>query len=305
MGAAGQNRADLAGGGEQGRGLGADDGEIGVLGRLGVLGGGKLHHLALGDHRGGARQHLETGQRADLDHHLERLAEQEVADQHARLVAPQHPRRRLAAPHVAFVDHVVVQERRGVHEFDRGGELDVARSGVAAQPGGRERQDRPQPLAAGRNEMVGDLRDHRDVRSGARQDGLVHPLHVVGDERRQRLDQAIGRSFFERNDNSHETLSLARPRHSTIKTPKRRGKCAPRGSPLVEILRTNDLVLISVIESLLRAAGVGFFVADQHMAAVEGSLGFLPRRILVDAREEARARRLLTEAGLAAELRDG
>jgi hypothetical protein len=74
---------------------------------------------------------------------------------------------------------------------------------------------------------------------------------------------------------------------------------------LVEILRTNDLVLISVIESLLTAEGVGFFVADQHMAAVEGSLGFLPRRILVEARDEIRARRLIAEAGLAGELRDG
>ena len=55
-----------------------------------------------------------------------------VADQHGRLVAPQHPRRRRAAPHVALVDHVVVQERRRVHEFDRRGELDVARSGVVA-----------------------------------------------------------------------------------------------------------------------------------------------------------------------------
>jgi hypothetical protein len=74
---------------------------------------------------------------------------------------------------------------------------------------------------------------------------------------------------------------------------------------LVEILRTNDLVLISVIESLLSAEGVGFFVADQHMAAVEGSLGFLPRRVMVDARDEMRARKLLAEAGLADELRDG
>jgi hypothetical protein len=41
------------------------------------------------------------------------------------------------------------------------------------------------------------------------------------------------------------------------------------------------------------------------MAAVEGSLGFLPRRILVDAREEGRARRAIAEAGLAGELRDG
>jgi hypothetical protein len=74
---------------------------------------------------------------------------------------------------------------------------------------------------------------------------------------------------------------------------------------MIEILRTNDLVLISVIESLLKAEGVAFLVADQHMAAVEGSLGFLPRRILVEAREERRARRLVAQAGLARELRDG
>jgi Putative prokaryotic signal transducing protein len=74
---------------------------------------------------------------------------------------------------------------------------------------------------------------------------------------------------------------------------------------LVEILRTNDLVLISVIEAILKAERIAFFVADQHMAAAEGSLGFLPRRILVDARAEGRARRAIAEAGLAGELRDG
>ena len=72
---------------------------------------------------------------------------------------------------------------------------------------------------------------------------------------------------------------------------------------MVELLRTNDLVLISAIEALLAAERIAFFVADQHMAAAEGSVGFLPRRILVDKREETRARRLIAEAGLAAELR--
>ena len=74
---------------------------------------------------------------------------------------------------------------------------------------------------------------------------------------------------------------------------------------MVEILRTNDLVLISFIESILKAERVAYFVADQHMAAVEGSLGFLPRRILVDSEEKARARRLIAEAGLGKELLDG
>ena len=73
---------------------------------------------------------------------------------------------------------------------------------------------------------------------------------------------------------------------------------------MVEILRTNDLVLISVIESILTAERIPFFVADQNMAAAEGSLGFLPRRIMVDKREAGRARRAIAAAGLAGELRD-
>lgn len=73
---------------------------------------------------------------------------------------------------------------------------------------------------------------------------------------------------------------------------------------MIEIVRTNDLVVISLIETLLNEAGLGFFVADQHMSAVEGSLGFLPRRVLVDSDDETQARRILRDAGLAAELRD-
>ena len=71
-----------------------------------------------------------------------------------------------------------------------------------------------------------------------------------------------------------------------------------------ELLRTNDLVLISFIESLLDGAGLGYFVADKHMSAVEGSLGFLPRRFLVVEEDFSRARTLLNEAGLGAELHD-
>ena len=74
---------------------------------------------------------------------------------------------------------------------------------------------------------------------------------------------------------------------------------------MIELVRTNDLVLISLIESLLSEEGVAHFVADQHMSAVEGSLGFLPRRILVDSDHAARARRMLEGAGLAGELRHG
>lgn len=70
-----------------------------------------------------------------------------------------------------------------------------------------------------------------------------------------------------------------------------------------ELIRTNDLVLISFVEALMRDAGIMTLVADQAISAVDGSIGIFPRRILVDSDDAAQARRILTDAGLAAELR--
>lgn len=72
---------------------------------------------------------------------------------------------------------------------------------------------------------------------------------------------------------------------------------------MIEIMRTNDHVLISFVEATLMGAGVRYFVADTHMSVLEGSIGFLPRRILVDVDQEARARSLLIAAGLEHELK--
>ena len=70
-----------------------------------------------------------------------------------------------------------------------------------------------------------------------------------------------------------------------------------------EIVRTNDAVLISAIEALLTGAGIRHLVLDQNMSVLDGSIGMLPRRIVVDNVHVARARRLLTDAGLGHELR--
>ena len=69
-----------------------------------------------------------------------------------------------------------------------------------------------------------------------------------------------------------------------------------------ELLRTNDVVLISFVEALLRDAGIDHFVADQNMSVVEGSLGVLPRRVFVPGESVAAARKLLEDAGVGAEL---
>jgi hypothetical protein len=72
---------------------------------------------------------------------------------------------------------------------------------------------------------------------------------------------------------------------------------------MIEIVRTNDAVVISFIESLLKDAGIGYLVADQNMSVLDGSIGILPRRVLVVDDEADRARRILTDAGISHEMR--
>jgi hypothetical protein len=72
---------------------------------------------------------------------------------------------------------------------------------------------------------------------------------------------------------------------------------------LRELMRTNDPVLLSFAEALLRDSGVKHVVLDTNMSVLEGSLGILPRRLLVEDEGYNQAVRIMGDAGLAAELR--
>ncbi|MDR7031575.1 DUF2007 domain-containing protein [Mesorhizobium sp. BE184] len=72
---------------------------------------------------------------------------------------------------------------------------------------------------------------------------------------------------------------------------------------MIELIRTNDAVIISFVESLMRDAGIGFLTADQNMSVLDGSIGILPRRILVESDRADEARRIVSDAGIAHELR--
>lgn len=71
-----------------------------------------------------------------------------------------------------------------------------------------------------------------------------------------------------------------------------------------ELMRTNDVVLMSAVGALLDGANIHHLVLDNNMSIMDGSLGAIPRRILVHEDDNLAARRLLSEAGLAHELRD-
>ncbi|MBY0382738.1 MAG: DUF2007 domain-containing protein [Xanthobacteraceae bacterium] len=70
-----------------------------------------------------------------------------------------------------------------------------------------------------------------------------------------------------------------------------------------ELLRTNDIVLVSAVGALLDGANIDHLLVDANMSVLEGSLGIIPRRILVHDDDNLAARRLLIDAGLGHELK--
>lgn len=67
------------------------------------------------------------------------------------------------------------------------------------------------------------------------------------------------------------------------------------------LVKSNDPVLVGYVRSLLDDANIVHFVLDANMSVLEGSVGILPRRVMVADEEIGPARNLLHKAGLAHE----
>jgi hypothetical protein len=63
-----------------------------------------------------------------------------------------------------------------------------------------------------------------------------------------------------------------------------------------ELLRTNDVVRLSWVEALLASAGIECLVLDHHTSLVEGSIGAIPRRLMVAEGDFQRAQDLVAAA---------
>lgn len=73
---------------------------------------------------------------------------------------------------------------------------------------------------------------------------------------------------------------------------------------MIELIRTNDAVVLSFAQSLLKDAGIETLLADENMSVLDGSIGILPRRLLVDDEDAAQARNILSDAGIGNEIRE-
>jgi hypothetical protein len=150
--------------------------------------GGQLVDLALGDDRRGPRQDLQHLQAAVLDHQFEASREQEIADQHARRIAPDDVGGALAAPEARAVDDVVVEEGGSVDELDRGGKPVVPGAGIIEQSGAGQGQHRPHPLAAAGDQMTSELGNQGDVALHPVENDGIDVVEVGGDQLDHRIE---------------------------------------------------------------------------------------------------------------------
>lgn len=59
------------------------------------------------------------------------------------------------------------------------------------------------------------------------------------------------------------------------------GHCALIYLNMKELLRTTDPTIIAYATALLQGEGIDCFAMDVHMSVLEGSIGVLPRRLMV------------------------
>lgn len=63
-----------------------------------------------------------------------------------------------------------------------------------------------------------------------------------------------------------------------------------------ELIRTNDAVRLSWLQAVLGEAGIEAIVLDSHTSVIEGSIGAIPRRLMVADADHFRARAVLRKA---------
>ncbi len=65
-----------------------------------------------------------------------------------------------------------------------------------------------------------------------------------------------------------------------------------------ELLRTTDPTVIAFATALLRGEGIDCFPLDHNMSVLEGSIGVLPRRVMVHADDYEEAVTVLEDNGI-------
>lgn len=67
---------------------------------------------------------------------------------------------------------------------------------------------------------------------------------------------------------------------------------------MIAIIKTNNTVTLSYAQSVLNDHDIGSFIADTHASILDGSIGAIPRRLMVLGEDVIEAKEILAKAGL-------
>lgn len=65
-----------------------------------------------------------------------------------------------------------------------------------------------------------------------------------------------------------------------------------------ELLQTTDPTILTYASALLDGEGIASYLIDTHMSVLEGSIGVLPRRLMVRGEDLFRARIVMRDNGI-------
>ncbi len=102
-------------------------------------------------------------------------------------------------------------------------------------------------------------------------DQKIHGIHVAGQPCRQPFLRLLRCRCFCRLIQTHLLLAPLSP--FCVKDHK--------SEHMKELLRTTDVTVIAYAQALLQGEGIATFEMDVHMSVLDGSLGILPRRLMV------------------------
>jgi len=72
----------------------------------------------------------------------------------------------------------------------------------------------------------------------------------------------------------------------------------PLSAHMKQLMRTNNPVSMAMATALLQGEGIDCFEIDVNMSVLEGSIGILPRRLMVRESDYDAALRVITDNGM-------
>lgn len=176
-----------------------------------------------------------------------------------------------------------------MNKLDRRRQQKVLSALVTHQSGRREREHWPQPLAPRFDQMRGNFRNARGIfRAHALANQCIHRLEI-------RLK--VGCQPFVGLAGGF-VAHLHRFAFPSCPVSTRRAR-PDKPLSMKELLSTTDPTIIAFATALLDGEGIAAFTMDVHMSTLEGSIGILPRRLMVRTDDFTRARRVMTDNAIA------